>query len=49
MTCDAVKTAAHRFRKLYRQILREQIADTVSTEAEIDEEIRHFLAVLSGK
>jgi len=49
MTPDAVKSAAYRLRVLYRQTLRAQIAETVATEDEIDEEIRHLLAVLSDK
>jgi RNA polymerase sigma-70 factor (ECF subfamily) len=45
-TSNAVKTAAYRLRTLYRQTLRAQIAETVATEEEIDQEIRHLLAVL---
>jgi RNA polymerase sigma factor (sigma-70 family) len=48
MTSNAVKTAAYRLRVLYRQTLRAQIAETVATEEEIDEEIRYLLAVLGN-
>ncbi len=44
---SAVKAAAHRMRERYRGILRAEIADTVSTSAEIDEELRHLFAALS--
>jgi RNA polymerase sigma-70 factor (ECF subfamily) len=40
----AVKVAAHRLRQRYRKLLREEIAHTVATPAEIDEEIRHLFA-----
>jgi len=48
-TANAVKTAAYRLRVLYRQTLRAQIAETVATEEEIDEEIRHLLTALSNE
>lgn len=43
---NAVKQAFHRFRERYRQILREQIAHTVATPAEIEDELRHLIGVL---
>jgi RNA polymerase sigma factor (sigma-70 family) len=46
MTAGAVKTAVHRFRRRYRQLLREEIAQTVAGPEEIDEEIRYLLACL---
>jgi RNA polymerase sigma factor (sigma-70 family) len=46
MTVGAVKTAVHRFRRRYRQLLREEIAQTVAGPEEIDEEIRYLLACL---
>lgn len=48
MSESAVKAAAHRLRERYRAILRAEIADTVSTSAEIDEELRHLFAALSA-
>jgi RNA polymerase sigma-70 factor (ECF subfamily) len=45
MNEGAVKVAVHRLRQRYRECLREQIAQTVSTSAEVDEEIRHLFAV----
>jgi RNA polymerase sigma-70 factor (ECF subfamily) len=44
-----VKITVHRLRKRYRDLLRDEIAQTVGSEAEIDEEIRHLFATLSAK
>jgi len=45
LTEAAVKMAVHRLRSRYREILQREIAQTVSTPEEIEEEIRHlFLA-----
>jgi RNA polymerase sigma factor (sigma-70 family) len=46
MTEAAVKSAVHRMRQRHGQLLREQIAQTVTRAEEIDEELRHFRAVL---
>ena len=43
----AVKSAAQRLRQRHREILREEIAQTVTRPDEIDEEIRHLREVLS--
>jgi RNA polymerase sigma factor (sigma-70 family) len=42
----ALRVAVHRMRRKYRDLLRDEIAETVSTPAEIDEEIRFLLSVL---
>lgn len=42
----AVKTAISRLRQRYRQILREEIARTVSTPAEVDEELRYLCGIV---
>jgi RNA polymerase sigma factor (sigma-70 family) len=47
MTEAAVKSAVQRMRARHRQILREEIANTVMQPTEVDEEIRHLRAVLS--
>src|SRR6185295_13692541 len=44
----AVKVAVHRLRQRYRELLRAEIAETVASEAEVDEEIRHLFAALAG-
>ena len=41
-----VKSAVHRLRRRHREILREEIAQTVARPEEVDEEIRTLLAVL---
>lgn len=46
MTPGAVKVAVHRLRKRYRELLREEIAQTVESDAEIDDEIRHLMTTL---
>jgi RNA polymerase sigma-70 factor (ECF subfamily) len=44
----AVKKAAERLRRRYRDILREQIAQTVETPEQIDDEIRALFAALAS-
>jgi RNA polymerase sigma-70 factor (ECF subfamily) len=46
MTENGVKQAFHRLRQRYRQLLREEVAHTVATPAEIEEELRHLIAAL---
>jgi RNA polymerase sigma factor (sigma-70 family) len=48
MTEGAVKVAVHRLRQRYRQLLREEIANTVARPEEVDVEMRHLFAVLAG-
>jgi RNA polymerase sigma-70 factor (ECF subfamily) len=43
-----MKTTVHRLRQRYRQLLREEIANTVAGPGEVDEELRHLFAVLAG-
>ncbi|MDA1230352.1 MAG: sigma-70 family RNA polymerase sigma factor [Planctomycetota bacterium] len=43
---EAVRVAAHRMRKRYRQILREEISHTTATPQEVDDEIRHLFESL---
>jgi RNA polymerase sigma-70 factor (ECF subfamily) len=45
----AVKAAAHRLRQSFRAALRNAIAQTVATEAEIDDEIRHLFEVFQSR
>ena len=45
----ALKVAIHRLRKRYREIFRQEIADTVSDPAEVESELRHLAAALNGK
>jgi RNA polymerase sigma factor (sigma-70 family) len=43
----AVKVAVHRLRQRYRELLEEEIANTVTSPEEAEEERRYLLAVLS--
>ena len=46
MTENAVKQAFHRLRQRYRELLREEIAHTVMAPGDIEDELRHLIAVL---
>lgn len=46
MTEAAVRQASYRLRQRYRQLLREEIAHTVLTLGDIEDELRHLIAVL---
>jgi RNA polymerase sigma-70 factor (ECF subfamily) len=48
MTLANVKVSAHRARQRYRELLREEIAQTVATPSEVDDEIRHLMKVVSA-
>jgi RNA polymerase sigma-70 factor (ECF subfamily) len=48
LTKDAVKQAVHRMRRRYRELFREEIAQTVSGPNEVEDELKHIFAVLSG-
>jgi len=47
MSGGALKVAVHRLRRRFREILRAEIASTVSDPSQVDEEIRHLLQVFS--
>jgi RNA polymerase sigma factor (sigma-70 family) len=44
----AVKVAVHRLRLRYREVLRAEIADTVASPGEVEDELRNLFAALSG-
>ena len=46
MTENAVKQAFHRLRRRYRELLRDEIAQTVSVPGDVEDELRHFISVL---
>jgi RNA polymerase sigma factor (sigma-70 family) len=48
LSAGAVKVAVHRLRKRYRELLEEEIAHTVTSPDEVEEERRHLLAALGG-
>jgi RNA polymerase sigma-70 factor (ECF subfamily) len=45
----ALKVAIHRLRKRYRELLRQEIADTVADPAEVESELRVLAAMLTRK
>jgi RNA polymerase sigma-70 factor (ECF subfamily) len=49
MTEGAVKVAVHRLRQRYRQLLRAEIAETVTDPEEIDVEMRHLVGALRNR
>ncbi len=48
MSESNVKVTVHRLRRRYRELLREEVAATVSSPQEANEEIRHLFAALSS-
>jgi len=48
MSENAVRQAFYRFRQRYQSILREEIAHTVATPADIEDELRHLIAVIEA-
>jgi RNA polymerase sigma-70 factor (ECF subfamily) len=42
----ALKVAIHRLRQRYREVLRAEIAETVNSPDEVEDEMRHLVAVL---
>jgi RNA polymerase sigma-70 factor (ECF subfamily) len=48
LTPAAAKQAAYRLRRRYRQLFREEVAQTVAEEADVDDEIGQLLAALGG-
>jgi len=45
----ALKVAVHRLRKRYRELFRQEIADTVADPTEVESELRYLAAVLARK
>jgi len=45
---SAIKSAASRLRLRYGELVRQEVAHTVSSPAEIEAEIRHLLTVIGG-
>lgn len=46
MSEGALKVAVHRLRQRYRDTVRDEVAQTVNSPAEVADEMRHLLAVL---
>ena len=49
MTEGAVKVAVHRLRQRYRKLLRAAVAETVSNEQDLEDEMRYLVEVLRKK
>jgi RNA polymerase sigma factor (sigma-70 family) len=45
----ALKVAVHRLRKRYRELFRQEIADTVADPADVESELRYLATVLTRK
>jgi len=45
----ALKVAIHRLRKRYRELFRQEIADTVADPADVESELRYLAAALTAK
>src|SRR6266567_8243499 len=48
MTENALRQAFYRFRQRYQSLLREEIAHTVATPGDIEDELRHLITVLEA-
>src|SRR5438046_9431429 len=48
MTENALRQAFYRFRQRYQSLLREEIAHTVATPGDIEDELRHLIVVLEA-
>jgi RNA polymerase sigma factor (sigma-70 family) len=46
MSEGAVKVTVHRLRQRFRELLREEVANTVADAGEIDDELRHLVGVV---
>lgn len=43
-----IKSALHRLRQRYRQLLRQEVAETVAEPAQVDEELRYLVTALAA-
>jgi len=48
MTEGAVRVAVHRLRRRYRELLREEIAQTLANPAQADEEMQALFSALAS-
>ncbi len=48
LTETAARVAVHRLRQRYRKLIRAEVAHTVSSPEEVDEEMRHLFQTLAG-
>ena len=48
MTEGAARVAVHRLRRRYRELLREEIGQTLSDPAQVEEEMRTLFSAFAG-
>ena len=48
VSVGAIDVAIHRLRQRFGSLLRDQVEETVSSEAEVKEEIRYLISVLGS-
>ncbi|MSU50585.1 MAG: sigma-70 family RNA polymerase sigma factor [Opitutus sp.] len=48
-TEGAIKVAVHRLRHRYRELLREEVTETLGRAEEVDDELRHLIAALAER
>jgi RNA polymerase sigma-70 factor (ECF subfamily) len=48
ITVNALGVTVHRLRRQFGELLREEITQTVATAADVDDELRHLMGVLSS-
>jgi RNA polymerase sigma-70 factor (ECF subfamily) len=46
---SAVRSALHRLRQRYAEVVREEIAHTVASPAEVDDELRYLIGIISAE
>ena len=46
MTENAIKVTVHRMRRRYRDLLRDEVAETVESEREVDDELHYLMSAL---
>jgi RNA polymerase sigma factor (sigma-70 family) len=49
LSVGAVRVTVHRLRQRYRELVREEVANTVVDTADVDDELRYLFALLGGK
>jgi RNA polymerase sigma-70 factor (ECF subfamily) len=49
LSAEAIKVTVHRLRRRYGELLRTEIAQTVSSPVEVEDELRNLFAALGGK
>ncbi len=47
VAATSVPVLVHRFRQRYRELVREEVAQTIATPSDLDEEMRHLFQVLN--